>query len=69
MFISETDAAIAQTSACYNLPRMRAHESRSLTWPETLVCFWIIASQIWYYLQFKEQLQVILSLTFRKLWH
>ena len=60
---------IAQTDACYTLRRMRAQESRQLRWPEALICLWVLVAQIWYYLQFKEQLRAILSLTFRRLWH
>jgi hypothetical protein len=55
--------------ACYNSPPMEQENPRRRKWLEAAVCLWIVASQVWYYLQFKQQFQSILSLTFRRLWH
>jgi hypothetical protein len=32
-------------------------------------CLWMVAAQIWYYSQFKEQFRSILSFALGKLWH
>ena len=37
-------------------------------WIEAAICAWIVAAQVWYYLQFKEQFHSILSPILRKLW-
>jgi hypothetical protein len=36
---------------------------------EAVLCVWIVAAQVWYYLQFKEQFRPILSPLVHKLWH
>jgi len=48
---------------------MKQHVPPRRKWPEALVCVWIAAAQVWYYLQFKEHFRSLLSLTLRKLWH
>jgi hypothetical protein len=40
--------------------------SRSL---EGVVCVWIVAAQIWYYAQFREQFRSILQSLFGRLWY
>jgi glycosyltransferase involved in cell wall biosynthesis len=42
------------------LPRSR--------WPDAALSLWIVAAQVWYYLQFREQFRAIFSLTLHKLW-
>jgi hypothetical protein len=44
----------------------KAQRSRVL---QFVVCLWIVAAQVWYYLQFKTQFQPIFSAALRKLWH
>lgn len=36
---------------------------------ELVASAWVVAAQIWYYSQFKEQFRSIFSLTLRRLWH
>ncbi len=38
-------------------------------WFELTFTIWIIGSQIWYYLQFKEQFVLIARVVLRRLWH
>jgi hypothetical protein len=41
--------------------------------PEALLCLWIIAAQIWYYSQFKDQFTALLHSAaaplFYRIWH
>ena len=32
-------------------------------------CAWMVAAQIWYYAQFKEQFRSMFSIVLRRLWH
>ena len=53
-------------------PRMvysAAMGSQKRRWIEAILCVWIVAAQVWYYLQFKEQFRPILSPILHKLWH
>jgi len=43
--------------------------SQKRRWIEATLCVWIVAAQVWYYLQFKEQFRPILSPILHKLWH
>lgn len=52
--------------ACYT---PRAMGSQKHKWAEAILCVWIVAAQVWYYLQFREQFRPILSQILRKLWH
>ncbi len=45
--------------------QQKAQRSRLL---EFVVCLWIVAAQIWYYLQFELLFRPILSAIFRRLW-
>jgi hypothetical protein len=36
---------------------------------EIFICAWIVAAQVWYYLQFSAQFRPIIQATLRKLWH
>jgi formate/nitrite transporter FocA (FNT family) len=40
---------------------------------EALLCLWIIAAQIWYYIQFKDQFTALLRSSaaplFHRIWH
>jgi hypothetical protein len=38
-------------------------------WLEVLICAWIIAAQVWYYLQFRELFLSLTPVTLRRLWH
>ena len=38
-------------------------------WFELAFTIWIISSQIWYYLQFKQQFVSIARVVLRRLWH
>jgi hypothetical protein len=46
-------------------PSLPAHRR----WFEIAFAIWMVATQVWYYLQFKEQFQSIFSVTLRRLWH
>jgi len=46
-------------------PSLPAHRR----WFEIALAIWMVAAQVWYYLQFKEQFQSIFSVTLRRLWH
>jgi hypothetical protein len=51
-----------------NYPPMPEKLPRLSRWVDTTLGVWIVAAQVWYYLQFREQFRTILSLTLRKLW-
>jgi hypothetical protein len=36
---------------------------------EGVVCLWVIGAQVWYYLQFREQLRAVLVPIIHQLWH
>ena len=63
------DATIrAIESAVARKCRIVTAPEESPGWLDTTLCVWIVAAQVWYYLQFREQFRTILSLTLRKLW-
>jgi hypothetical protein len=63
------DATIrAIESAVARKRRIVTAPEESPGWLDTTLCVWIVAAQVWYYLQFREQFRTILSLTLRKLW-
>jgi glycosyltransferase involved in cell wall biosynthesis len=47
---------------------LRAPTLQRSGWLDITLGTWIVAAQIWYYLQFREQFRSILWLTLRKLW-
>jgi uncharacterized membrane protein YqhA len=48
-------------------PKAPRAQSRS-RWLDLLVCLWMIAAQVWYYLQFREQLRTVLVPIVHHLW-
>ncbi|HKW58093.1 MAG TPA: hypothetical protein VJN42_12115 [Candidatus Acidoferrum sp.] len=48
---------------------MNPAESRRRGWLEGILIVWILGSQAWYYLQFRDQFGSLLSLLLRKPWH
>jgi glycosyltransferase involved in cell wall biosynthesis len=55
-------------SAVSRKGHLRDPRLRRSRWLDTTLAFWIVAAQVWYYLQFREQFRAIFSLTLRKLW-
>jgi hypothetical protein len=63
------EAAEPHGDACYNLREMDEESTRQRGWLQPCVCVWIVAAQVWYYLQFREQFRSAFSVVLHRIWH